>query len=67
MKLVITLDDATTEKYLALAGARVEADTNADCEPSGITLTVNIESTVFPSTIWLGSVELGEVEVALVE
>ena len=39
-RLQITLDEAATRKYLDWVAARVEAEINANCEPSSTRITV---------------------------
>lgn len=64
-KLVITLDEDTTEKYLSLAHQFTEAHVNADCEPSGVRLIVEIGSIPFGSSVFWGDTELGDATVEL--
>jgi len=66
-RLVITLDETATRNYLARAAAITEAHLDADCEPSGMTLQVEISPTPFASLVFMGGIELGEVEVELTE
>ncbi|MCK5881372.1 MAG: hypothetical protein KAG18_05800 [Sinobacterium sp.] len=70
-KLVIELSVEATEKYLAWASALIEAEVNADCVPSGVTISISIpamsfyESEVYADTSE-GIVEFGEASVNLV-
>lgn len=41
-KLIITLDEDVTRKYLAGAAKRTQAEINADCLPSGCSLRIDI-------------------------
>jgi len=70
-KLVIQLSQEATEKYLAYASARVEAEVNADCEPCGSTIQVEIGPAHYGSIAYAKSggdyTELGEAEVDIVE
>jgi hypothetical protein len=67
-QLMITLDAETTEKYLKLASERTEAELNADCEPSGA--SIQIEMGLWGDTVYFvnGSelIELGEAAVKVV-
>lgn len=58
-KLVITLDEETTKNYLARAQEITKAHVDADCEPPGVVLTVEIAPPwgVFVS---MGNTDLGE-------
>ena len=63
-KLVITLDELSTRKYLELAAKKTEAEVNEDCEPSGITLIIDIAPTkVYDSSVSIGNNEIGIVSV----
>lgn len=66
-KLVITLNEETTEKYLELAREQTKALIEEDCEASGVLLKVLIASTMlFESTVFFGDTEIGEAEIDLV-
>ncbi|MBE9549444.1 MAG: hypothetical protein IMF09_08585 [Proteobacteria bacterium] len=41
-RLQITLTEDATRKYLEWAGAKSEAEVNADCEPSGCSIIIEI-------------------------
>lgn len=41
-KLVITLDEATTARYLERAQAQITADVNAECIPSDVVLLIEM-------------------------
>lgn len=41
-RLQITLSDEATAKYLAIASGKTEAEIDADCEPSGASVRVDI-------------------------
>ena len=66
--MVITLSKAQQEIILRHAGELLEAEINADCEPSGYYLTIGIHG-VYGSdaTAHFGSriIELGDVSVSL--
>lgn len=66
-RLVIVLDEDTTEKYLEMAGALTEAELNADCEPSGA--TIEVEMGLWGDTVYFKTgnalVEIGEAQVRL--
>ena len=65
-KLVITLSEDATEKYLELARQQTSALLEEDCEPSDVLLTVIIAaSNCYESAVLLGDTELGEVAVDL--
>ena len=70
-KLVIELSVEATEKYLAWAGGIVEGEVNADCEPSGVTISIDVAPSVFESIAYSQTstsfVEFGEVNVDLVK
>jgi len=66
-KLVITLDEPATSKYLELVAKQTEAELNEDCEPSGATLIIDIEpSIVYDSSVSFGDHEIGIVSIDLV-
>ena len=68
-KLIITFDEETTAKYLELAGRQTEAEVNADCCPSGVTIQIQIG--VLADTAFFvrsdENIEIGEVNVDLVD
>ena len=68
-KLIIELTEEATEKYLAYAQGRTEAEVNEGCEPSGSTISVQIDS--YGSIVYAEKngrlIEFGEAEVDLVE
>jgi hypothetical protein len=70
-KLIIELTEEATQKYLAFASAKTEAEVNADCEPSGCTISVDIGPEPFGSSAYANSgsehIEFGEAKVKLVE
>ena len=66
-KLVITLDEETTEQYLDLAGKQTKAEVDADCEPSGVSISIHIAPDPYDSAAFMGHKELGEAKVELVE
>ena len=70
-KLVIQLSEKATAKYLAYASAKTETEVNADCEPSGCTISIAIAPVPYGSdaSAVLGGeyIEFGEVEIELVD
>jgi len=66
-KLVITLDEAATAKYLELAVKKTEAEVNADCEPSGCRLIINIAPGHYDSCVSFGNTGIGLVSVDFVD
>ena len=66
-RLVITLDEEATKNYLARAREITEAHVNADCEPSGVTLRVEIGPTPYGTSVSMGNVDLGEATVELID
>ena len=65
-QLVIKLSEEATEKYLKSARQQTSAMLEEDCEPSGVLLTVIIESNVYDSVVLFGDTEIGTVSVDLV-
>ncbi len=67
-KLVISLNEATTARYLAAASTRTESEVNAGCMPSGISLQIDVcppfgnSLSMFIGKEWVG---IGEVDVEL--
>jgi hypothetical protein len=66
-KLVITLDESTTAKYLDLAVKKTESEVNADCEPSGCRLIIDIAPSHYDSIVSFGNNEIGLVSVDFVD
>lgn len=66
-KLVIVLDEDTTERYLAIASARLKAEVDECCEPSGERLIIEIGPTYLRSTVYGGLTELGHATTELLE
>lgn len=67
-KLFISLDEATTARYLVEASKKTEAEINADCMPSGAQLRIDICPPLGNSLFMLiGNewVEIGEVDIKL--
>lgn len=67
-KLVISLDEATTARYLAEASRKTEAEVNADCMPSGARIQIEVCPPFGNSlSMLIGNewVEIGEVDVEL--
>ncbi len=69
-KLIITLNDEITDKYLSLARPKTQAEVDEGCLPSGVSIRIDI-TPPFGDTAFFrdGSkwVELGEVTVELKE
>jgi hypothetical protein len=67
-KLFISLDEATTARYLAEASRKTEAELDADCIPSGAQLRIDVcppfgnSLFMFIGEEW---VEIGEVDIEL--
>lgn len=60
-KLVLTLNEATTRKYLELARKQTEDLVDEGCEPSGVTLTIQVAASQFCETmVFFGKHEIGE-------
>lgn len=69
-KLVITFDEATTEKYLELARGKTTGEVNADCCPSGVSLRIDIGGPWGCSASYVSGnrdIEIGDVDVDLIE
>ena len=68
-RLVITLSEEATAKWLELAGARTKAEVDEDCEPSGSSLLVDIHPLYSDCSYYREGekTELGEVKVDLVD
>jgi hypothetical protein len=70
-KLIIELSQEATEKYLACARGRAEAEVNNDCEPSGYTIRVDIAPGPFDSCVYAEQngefIEFGEAKINLIE
>jgi len=67
-ELVIKLSGDTLEKYMDYASNRLKAEIDADCEPSGVTLMVNVDPIYSTVDIKINNqlIELGEIDVDLV-
>ena len=68
-KLQITLDEEATKNYLEWASALVTAHLEADCEPCGCSITIDIGGPYGSSVSSAGAgerLEFGEVEVDFV-
>ena len=63
-KLTITFSEEVTERYLEIAGKKLEAEINADCMPSGVTITIEVEP-AFGCLAFVEGQEIGEVELTL--
>ena len=70
-KLVIELSEEATEKYLAWAQSKVTGEVDECCEPSGCSITIDIEPSYYDSEAYGYSGEkliiFGEVNVDLVD
>jgi hypothetical protein len=66
-KLVITLDESATSRYLELASKMTEAEVNADCEPSSRRLIIDIAPSHYDSCVSFGNNEIGLVSVDFVD
>ena len=68
-RLQITLSEGATAKYLAIASGKTEAEVNADCEPSGSSVKVDIGHIFSLVMVEHGSnnwVDVGEADVDLI-
>ncbi len=65
-KLVITLGEKATARYLQLARQQTKNEVDASCEPSGVCLTVEIGG-ILGAEVSLDGVEIGTALVGLVE
>lgn len=63
-RLVLTLDDEATKKYLELASKATEDEVNAGCEPSGVCLNIVLGGDFDGHAVWVGDVEIGEASVS---
>lgn len=66
-RLVITFSEEATAAYLAATTARLEAEVNNDCEPTGVSLMIEIAPSVYDSTALINERALGTVEVNFIE
>jgi hypothetical protein len=64
-KLVITLDEETTERYLKQAQQQTKGHIDADCEPIGCTISIDIESVIYDSIVYFNNKKIGQAEVNL--
>lgn len=63
-RVVVALDEKTTEKYFEMASKATEAEVNAGCEPSGVSLNIDIGGGLDKHTVWIGDEEIGEAAVS---
>ena len=61
-KMVITLDEKTTARYLEIASTKTSAEIEADCLPSGMELIISI-CPPFGDFVYVGTEEIGEVKI----
>lgn len=66
-KLVITLDEMTTRKYIELSAEKTEAEVNGDCEPSGASLTIYVSPGHYDSSVYFENREIGIASVCFVK
>lgn len=68
-RMQITLSVEQTENLLEAAGKWVEAEVNADCEPSGYGLEISITSGARWAEAVIGGqrIDLGDVSVELID
>lgn len=66
-KLVITLDEETTERYLKQAQHQTKSHIDEDSQPTGCTISIDIESAVYDNTVYFGKEEIGTAEAKLVD
>lgn len=63
-KLVITLDEVTTQKYLDLARQQTKALVDEDCEPSDVMLAISISANpAYGHAVFIDEREIGEASV----
>jgi hypothetical protein len=67
IKLVITLDEITTNNYLELARKKTAREVNGDCEPSGSSLTIDIAQSHYDSYVICENNEIGVASVNFVD
>ena len=63
-KISIVFSEEVTERYLEIAGKKTAAEFAADCMPSGVTITIEVEP-VFGCLAYVEGQEIGEVELFL--
>lgn len=71
-RLVITLDEVSTERYFEYAQRKAFAEIEADCEPGGVSIGVNVSpSNVYSSEVYLEQgnekIDIGEAMVEIIE
>lgn len=68
-RLKIVLSEEATKRYLEMASAKTEAEVNADCEPSGSSIRVDISHLDCPVMVKKGNewIDVGEGDVDLVK
>lgn len=61
-KLVLTLSEEATQKYLELARKQTKALVDEDCEPSDVLLKIHITAgNMYDNIVLFGDIEIGEV------
>ncbi|MGB1261336.1 MAG: hypothetical protein ACPG52_00380 [Cognaticolwellia sp.] len=67
-KLVIELSEEATAKYLFYAGRKTGGEVNADCEPSGSTIAIEIAPSPYDCSVYMmeNSIAIGEANVELI-
>ena len=63
-KLAIRFSEEQTAMYLRLAAEKTEAEVQADCEPSGSTITIDVSP--FGAEAYCNGKELGDVTFEMV-
>lgn len=63
--LVIRLDKKATEKYLKIAATHSASELEADCEPCGVRIQIEIGPDHYGSYAYVGDESIGEVSVEL--
>ena len=70
-KLIIELTEEATVKYLAYAIGKTEAELNEDCAPIGCTISVDIATGPFDSSVYAEQngrfIEFGDAKINLIE
>jgi uncharacterized FlaG/YvyC family protein len=64
-KLIITLDEDTTKRYLSKSTAKTAAELEEACEPSGTDLRIQIDQ--YSVEVYVGSEEIGEATLEFVD
>ncbi|WP_148894985.1 hypothetical protein [Geothermobacter ehrlichii] len=66
-RLIITLDENTTNNYLWIAQNKTKAEVDSECEPSGIILIIDISPEPYGASVICENDEIGVASVELVD